>query len=181
MISQNGVITKAQTDGLALKILTTHLSSAQSPCLGWLLTARQTPSYTRATNRATFDPSNGASVCAPEATRILSPRFRRCSVNCPPSPHQPTLHRVMADSSGMRLGTCSGAVGGPIRRVSVIEEVSQWCASRKDSRCPRLGDLHSRRLHFCLSSLCAMTLTLRSPSVPYVSVQSRRGCSLFPS
>jgi hypothetical protein len=90
-------------------------------------------------------------------------------------------HRVMADSSGMRLGTCSGAVGGPIRRVSVIEEVSQWCASRKDSRCPRLGDLHSRRLHFCLSSLCAMTLTLRSPSVPYVSVQSRRGCSLFPS
>ena len=162
----------------ALKIPTTPLSSAQSPCLGWLLTARQTPSYTQATNRATFDPSNGACV-PPKPPGFFLQDFGVAQSTV--RRRHTTLHRVMADSFGdADRNMISGGVGGPLRRVSV-EELFQWYASRKDSRCPRLGDLHSRRLHFCLSSLCAMTLTVRSPSVPYVSVQSRRGCSLFPS
>jgi hypothetical protein len=71
-----GVITKAQTDDLGTQNSHHAPVMRRVPCLGWLLTARQTPSYTRATDRATFEPSNGACVSAPEATRILSPRFR---------------------------------------------------------------------------------------------------------
>jgi hypothetical protein len=89
---QNGVITKAQTDGLGTQ--NSHDTACHRRrvlCLGWLLAARQTPSYTQATDRDTFDPSNGACVSAAEATRILSQRFRRCSVNCPPSLTNPPL------------------------------------------------------------------------------------------
>lgn len=162
----------------ALKILT-PLSSAQSAMpgadcsqLGKLLV---TPER-RIVLRSTLPMGRVCPRSHPDSFSKISALLSQLSAIATTHPS----HKVMADSSGMWLGTCSGAVGGPIRRVSVIEEVFQWCASRKDSRCPRLGDLHSRRLHFCLSSLCAMTL-LRSPSVPYVSVESRRGCSLFSS
>jgi hypothetical protein len=164
----------------ALKILTTHLSCAE--CHAWAGCSQL-----------------GKLLVTPERRIVLPSSLPMGRVCLPPKPpgfflkdfgvaqstvrrrHNPTLHRVMADSFGGDRNMISGGVGGPLRRVSVVEELFQWYASRKDSRCPRLGDLHSRRLHFCLSSLCAMTLTLRSPSVPYVSVQSRRGCSLFPS
>jgi hypothetical protein len=35
--------------------------------------------------------------------------------------HNPTLHRVMADSFGGDRNMISGGVGGPLRRVSVLK------------------------------------------------------------